>query len=204
MQEGLYVPVIGPSAILPRGYLWVTPIWYLVLAAALALSPWPPVWFRLTAAAGLLGAMIVFILVVNSITTHAFGVNAEGIDLGLPSFSRRRGRRRRDVRHLPWRQIERIRMAQRPYGARVEVILSQDASLALRGYRHGPARRAVRWILLLIPFWYMLRPTALTSPLDGPPRYQANVRGITVDELRQRLRAFAPPDVAIAILVRKR
>jgi hypothetical protein len=204
MQEGLYVPVIGPSAILPRGYLWVTPIWYLVLAATLALSPWPPVWFRLTAAAGLLGAMIVFILVVNSITTHAFAVNAEGIDLGLPSFSRRRGRRRRDVRHLPWRQIERIRMAQRPYGARVEVILSQDASLALRGYRHGPARRAVRWILLLIPFWYMLRPTALTSPLDGPPRYQANVRGITVDELRQRLRAFAPPDVAIAILVRKR
>lgn len=204
MQEGLYVPVIGPSAILPRGYLWVTPIWYLVLAAALALSPWPPVWFRLTSAAGLLGAMIVFILVVNSITTHAFAVNAEGIDLGLPSFSRRRGRRRRDVRHVPWRQIERIRMAQRPYGARVEVILSQDASLALRGYRHGPARRAVRWILLLIPFWYMLRPTALTSPLDGPPRYQANVRGITVDELRQRLRAFAPPDVAIAILVRKR
>jgi hypothetical protein len=204
MQEGLYVPVIGPSAILPRGYLWVTPIWYLVLAAALVLSPWPPVWFRLAAAAGLLGAMIVFILVVNSITTHAFAVNAEGIDLGLPSFSRRRGRRRRYVRHLPWRQIERIRMAQRPYGARVEVILSQDASLALRGYRHGPARRAVRWILLLIPFWYMLRPTALTSPLNGPPRYQANVRGITVDELRQRLRAFAPPDVAIAILVRKR
>lgn len=204
MQEGLYVPVIGPSAILPRGYLWVTPIWYLVLAAVLALSPWPPVWFRLTAAAGLLGAMIVFILVVNSITTHAFAMNDEGIDLGLPSFSRRRGRRRRDVRHLPWRQIERIRMAQRPYGARVEVILSQDASLALRGYRHGPARRAVRWILLLIPFWYMLRPTALTSPLDGPSRYQANVRGITVDELRQRLRAFAPPDVAIAILVRKR
>ncbi len=204
MQDGLYVPVIGPSAILPRGYLWVTPIWFLVIAAALVLSPWPPAWFRLTAAAGLLGAMIVFILVVNSITTHAFAVNAEGIDLGLPSFSRRRGRRRRGVRHVPWRQVERIRMAPRPYGTRVEIILSQDASLALRGYRHGPARRAVRWILLLIPFWYLLRPTALTSPLDGPPRYQANVRGITVDDLRHRLRAFAPPDVAIAILVRKR
>jgi hypothetical protein len=204
MQDGLYVPVIGPSAILPRGYLWVTPIWYLVLAAALALSPWPPAWFRLAAAAGLLGAMIVFILVVNSITTHAFAVDLEGIDLGLPPFSRRRGRRRRDVRHLPWRQIERIRMAPRAYGARVEIILSQDASLALRGFRHGPARRALRWILLLIPFWYVRRPTALISPLDGPPRYVANVRGITVDELRHRLRAFAPPDVAIAILVRKR
>ena len=84
------------------------------------------------------------------------------------------------------------------------MILSQDASLALRGFRHGPARRTVRWVLLLIPFWYLLRPTALTSPLDGPPRYQANVRGVTVDDLRHRLRAFAPPDVAIGILVRKR
>ncbi len=204
MQDGLYVPVIGPSAILPRGYLWLAPIWYLAIAAALALSPWPPIWFRLAAAAGLLGAMIVFLLVLNSITTHAFAATREGIDLGLPSFSKRRGRRRRDSRHLPWRQIERIRIAPRPYGARVEMILSQDASLALRGFRHGPVRRAVRWILLLIPFWYLLRPTALTSPLDGPPRYEARIRGITVDELRQRLRAFAPPDVAIAILVRKR
>lgn len=204
MQDGLYVPVIGPSAILPRGYLWLAPIWYLGIAAALALTPWPPMWFRGAAAAGLLGSLIVFVLVLSSITTHAFAANAEGIDLGLPMFTKRRGRRRRDVRHLPWRQIERIRIARRPYGARVEMILSQDASIALRGYRHGPARRAVRWILLMIPFWYLTRPTALTSPLDGPPRYEAHVRGITVDELRHRLRAFAPPDVAIAILVRKR
>jgi hypothetical protein len=204
MQDGLYIPVIGPSAILPRGYLWLAPIWYVAIAAALAITPWPPIWFRLAAAAGLLGALLVFVLVVNSITTRAFAANAEGIDLGLPSFSKRRGRRRRDVKHLPWHQIERIRIAQRPYGARVEMILSQDASLALRGFRHGPARRAVRWVLLLIPFWYLLRPTALTSPLDGPPRYQANVRGITVDDLRHHLRAFAPPDVAIGILVRKR
>jgi hypothetical protein len=84
------------------------------------------------------------------------------------------------------------------------MILSQDASLSVRGYRHGPALSAVRWILLMIPFLYLTRPTALTTPLEGPPRYEAHVRGITVDELRQRLRAFAPPDVAIAILVRKR
>jgi hypothetical protein len=201
MQEGLYAPVIGPSAILPRGYLWLAPIWYLGIAAALALSPWPPLWFRAAAAAGLLGALIVFILVLSSITTHAFAADAEGIDLGLPSFSKRRGRRRRDVKHLPWRQIERIRIASRPYGARVEMILSQDASLALRGFRHGPGRRAVRWIMLVIPFWYLLRQTALTSPLDGPSRYEAKIRGVTVDELRHRLRGFAPPDVAIAVLV---
>jgi hypothetical protein len=204
MQDGLYVPVIGPSAILPRGYLWLAPIWYLGIAAALALSPWPPMWFRAAAAAGLLGSLIIFVLVLNSITTHAFAANAEGIDLGLPVFTKRRGRKRRASRHLPWRDIERIRIARRPYGARVEMILSQDASLSVRGYRHGPALRAVRWILLMIPFLYLTRPTALTTPLEGPPRYEAHVRGITVDELRQRLRAFAPPDVAIAILVKKR
>lgn len=204
MQEGLSAPVIGPSAILPRGYLWLAPIWYLIVAGALALSRWPPLWFRATAAGGLLLALIIFVLVLNSITTHAFTATQEGIDLGLPGFSRRRGRRRRDVRHLPWRHIERVRLAPRSYGARLDLILNPNASLALRGFRHGPLRRFARSILLLIPFWYLLRPTALISPLDGPPRYQVNVRGVTVDELRQQLRAFAPPDVTIAILVRKR
>lgn len=204
MQDGLSAPVIGPSAILPRGYLWLAPIWYLIVAGALALSRWPPLWFRLTAAAGLLLAMIVFVLVLNSITTHAFTATQEGVDLGLPVFSRRRGRQRRGVRHLPWRHIERVRLAPRAYGARLDLILSPNASLSLRGRRHGPLRRLWRSLLLLIPFWYLLRPTALTSPLDGPPRYQVHVRGVTVDELRHQLRAFAPPDVTIALLVRKR
>ncbi len=204
MQDALSAPVIGPSAILPRGYLWLAPIWYLIVVGALALSRWPPLWFRLTAAAGLLLALIVFVSVLNSITTHAFTATQEGVDLGLPVFSRRRGRQRRGVRHLPWRQIERVRLAPRAYGARLDLILSPNASLSLRGLRHGPLRRLWRSLLLLIPFWYLLRPTALTSPLDGPPRYQVHVRGVTVDELRHQLRAFAPPDVTIAVLVRKR
>jgi len=204
MQDGLSAPVIGPSAILPRGFLWQAPIWYLLVFAVLAVSPWPPIWFRLTAEAGLLGAMIVFLLAVNAITTRAFAADENGVDLGLPTRTRRRGRRRRDVKHLPWQQIERVRIAPKPYGARVELLLGPNASLALRGFRHGPARRALRWLLLMIPFWYLLRPTALTSPLDGPPRYRANLRGVSVDELRLRFRAVAPPEVAVAVLVRKR
>ena len=204
MQDGLTAPVIGPSAILPRGYLWLAPIWYLIIVGALALSRWPPLWFRLTAASGLLLAMIVFVLVLNSVTTHAFRASQEGIDLGLPGFSRRRGRQRRNVRHLPWQHIERVRLAPRAYGTRLDLILSPNASLALRGFRHGHVRRLGRSLLLLIPFWYLLRPTALTSPLDGPPRYQVKVRGVTVDELRHQLRAFAPPAVTIALLVRRR
>jgi hypothetical protein len=204
MQDGLSAPVIGPSAILPRGFLWQTPIWYLLAAGVLAISRWPPVWFRLTAAVGLLGAMVVFLLAVNAITTHAFAADQDGVDLGLPARSRRRGRRRRHVKHLPWQQVERIRLASKPYGVRVELLLGPNASLALRGFRHNPLRRTLRWLLLLIPFWYMLRPTALTTPLEGPPRYRVNLRGVTVDDLRLRFRAVAPPEVAIAVLVRKR
>src|SRR5258708_34074213 len=107
MQDGLSAPVIGPSAILPRGYLWLAPIWYLIVVGALALSRWPPLWFRLTAAAGLLLAMIVFVLVLNSITTHAFTATQEGVDLGLPVFSRRPGRQRRGVRPLAGRPAAR-------------------------------------------------------------------------------------------------
>lgn len=201
MQDGVSAPVIGPSAILPRGYLWMAPIWFLVVTGALAASPWP-IWFRLTAVVGLLASVVVFVMALSSITTHAFIADDEGVRLGLPASTRRRGRRRRDVRYLPWRQIERVRLAPRAYGTRVELILGPNASLALRGFKHNPARRAGRWLLLLIPFWYLLRPTALTTPLDGPPRYRVNLRGVSVDDLRSRLRAVAPPDVAVAILIR--
>lgn len=200
MQDGVTAPVIGPSAILPRGYLWTAPIWYLVVAALLVVSPWP-IWFRATSVIGLFLAVIIFVLVVNSITTHSFSADPDGVRLGLPSSSRRRGRRRRGYRYLPWSQIERVRLAPRAYGTRVELVLGPNASLALRGYRLNPARRAFRWLLLLIPFWYLRRPTALISPLEGPPRYRVQLRGIYVDELRMRMRAVAPPEVAVAVLI---
>ena len=204
MQDGLSAPVIGPSAILPRGYLWLAPIWYLLVAGLLATRHWPPIWFRLTAAAGLLGAMIIFLLALNAITTHAFAADQNGVRLGLPPRSRRRGRRRRGAKYLPWQQIERVRVAPKAYGARVELVLGPNASLVLRGFRHSPFWRVCRWLLLMIPFWYLLRPTALTTPLDGPPRYRVAVRGLSVDELRHKLRAVAPADVAVAVLVRRR
>src|SRR6266567_8142842 len=81
MPDGVSAPVIGPSAILPRGYLWLAPIWYLLVAGLLATRHWPPIWFRLTAAAGLLGAMIIFLLALNAITTHAFAADQNGVRL---------------------------------------------------------------------------------------------------------------------------
>jgi hypothetical protein len=202
-MDGVSVPVAGPSVIFPRGYLWFAPFWGAVALGALAFSTWPW-WVRADAGAALLLTMIILLWAASSLTFRAFAADRAGIRLGLPSTTRRRGRKRRTVKHLPWQQIERVRIARRPYGVRVEVILGPNATLAVRGYPPSKIGIAFQHVLLLIPFWYLTRPTGLTSPLNGPPRYRVILRGVTVDEMRRALRTLAPPEVAIAVLVRRR
>jgi len=205
MQEGLSAPVIGPSTILPRGFLWLAPVWYTAAALALAASRWPPMWFRLSAAAGLAGVLLTFVLVLSTVRVRAFAADSAGVRLGLPETTYRRGRHRRQARHLTWAQIERVRIAWRPYGARLELMLSQDATAAARPGRTRLLRKAGTWLLLLlVPIWYLRRPTGLASPLDRPPRYRVALHDMTTDDLGHALRALAPPDVAVAVLVRKR
>jgi hypothetical protein len=203
MQEGLSAPVVGPSTIFPRGFIWLAVIWYGAALAALALSPWPPMWFRAAAAAGLLAALLIFLAVLSTVSVHAFFADQNGVRIGLPASTRRRGRRRREAKHLPWRHIERIRISSRPLGVQLDFVLGEQAGLSARGMRRGPLGRAWRWLLLFIPFWYTRRAPGVTTPLAGPPRYRVIVRGATVDELRLALRGLAPPDVAVAVLVRK-
>ena len=202
-MDGLSVPVAGPSVIFPRGYLWIAPIWLIVACGALATSTRWPLWVRADGAGGLFIAMVIFVSAVSSLTFRAFAVDRAGVRLGLPASTTRKGRRRRAARHIPWQQIERVRIAARPYGVRIEVILSPNATLAVRGYQPHPALAFVHRILLLIPFWYLVLPTGLITPLDGPPRYRAALRGVTVEQMRRALRHLAPPEVAIAVLVRR-
>jgi hypothetical protein len=202
-MEGLSVPVAGPSVIFPRGYLWTAPVWLAAACGALALSTRWPLWVRADAAGGLFIAMVIFLSTVNSLTFRAFSVDRAGIRLGLPATTRRRGRSRRAVKHIPWQQIERVRIAARPYGVRLEVILGPNATLAVRGYQAHPGLAVIHRILLLIPFWYLVLPTGLTTPLEGPPRYRAALRGVTVEQMRRTVRTLAPPEVAIAVLVRR-
>lgn len=203
MQDSLSAQVAGSSTIFPRGYLWQAPIWYAVVAAWLALSSWPPLWFRLSAVAGLLGAMITFLAVLNSLSITAFSADETGVWLGLPPFTRRRGRLRKETTYLPWQHVDRVRMRARPTGVRLELMLNQNAHLAVLGPQFTRSQRVRRWLALLIPFWYLRRPTALTTPLDGPPRYRVILRGTTVDQLRPVIRGLAPREVAVAVLVRK-
>lgn len=203
-MEGLSVPVAGPAVIFPRGYLWIAPVWLAAACGALAISTRWPLWVRADAAGALFIAMVIFLSAVSSLTFRAFSVDRAGIRLGLPASTRRRGRKRRTAKHIPWQQIERIRIAARPYGVRLEVILGPNATLAVRGYQPHPALALMNRILLLIPFWYLVLPTGLVTPLDGPARYRAALRGVTIEEMRRALRSLAPPEVAIAVLVRRR
>lgn len=202
-MEGLSVPVAGPSVIFPRGYLWIAPIWLAVAWGALAIGTKWPLWVRVDGAGGLFIAMVIFLSAVSSLTFRAFTVDRAGIRLGLPASTRRRGRRRRAVKHIPWQQIERLRVASRPYGVRLEVILGPNATLAVRGYQPHPALAFLHRILLLIPFWYMVLPTGLITPVDGPLRYRVKLRDVTIEQMRRALRTLAPPEVAIAVLVRR-
>jgi hypothetical protein len=204
MQDGLSARVAGSSTIFPRGYLWQAPVWYAIAAAWLALSRWPPLWFRMSAVAGLLGATLTFLAVVSSVSINAFTADETGVWLGLPPYTRRRGCQRLQNTYLPWQQIERVRMRVRPGGVRLEFILNSSANAKAHGQRYSPAERAWRWLLLLVPFWYLRRPTALMTPLDGPPRYEVTVRGKTIDEMRISMRALAPREVTVAVLVRKK
>jgi hypothetical protein len=179
-------------------------IWFAGAAAGVWLSGRSfPIWIRADGAAGLLLATIIFVVVVSMLTFRAFSADKVGVRLGLPSSSKRRGRRRRAARHVPWQQIERVRIAKRPYGVRLEIILGPNATLAVRGYQPGPAVKFIHRVLLLIPFWYLALPSGLITPLEGPPRFRVALRGVTVEEMRRAVRFLAPPEVAIAVLVRR-
>jgi hypothetical protein len=203
MSDGLSAPVLGPSTIFPRGYLWLAPFWYAVALVLLAYARWLPQWFRLSSAVALFIAMLTFVCALSVITARAFTADKNGVWLGLPASTHRRGSRRRDVRYLPWQQLEKVRIAKRLGGARVEFILGPEASPALRGYPPNPLWTISRSILLIIPFVYVARPTGVTTPRSRPARYQVRLVGVTVDELRLRFRAVAPANVTVAVLVRR-
>jgi len=205
MQDGLTAPVVGPSAILPRGFLWLAPIWYCAAALALAANHTLPAWLRLDAAGSLLAAVITFMLALSRLTVRGFTADREGVRLGLPPTSRRRGRRRRRARLLTWAEIERLRIARRPYGSRLEIVLSQHATAAVRPRRSASITTVTAWlIMLVIPLCYLWRPTGLTCPRDRPPRYRVALRDLTPEEARLALRALAPADVMVAVKTRKR
>jgi hypothetical protein len=193
--------VKGSSAVFPRGFLLLIPVWYAAIALVVKIKVKPASWFTWYApyAFGItLLAALTLIMVLSTMRSNAFAADDGGILLGLRGAARRRfSRRRRQTTHLPWPEIEELKIASRPYGARLDIVLHRDSVAD----RHHLIWQAVATVVtLLIPIACMFRSPGLLRPrLYDPPRYRIQLYDVRAEELRLGLAPLAPPTVPINV-----
>jgi len=193
--------VKGSSAIFPRGFLWLIPTWYAVIVLVIRVKLKPPswsTWYAPYALGATLLATVTLIAVLWTMRTNAFVADESGIRLGLRGAARRRlGRRRRQSTHLPWPDVQQLKIASRPYGARLDILLRRDSIVD----RQNPVWLAAATVLtVLIPVAYVFRTPGLLRPRSyNPPRYRIKLLDVKPDALRAALAPLAPPTVAIAV-----
>jgi hypothetical protein len=194
--------VRGSSAIFPRGYLWLIPVWYVVIAALVEFKGKSPSWYLPYALGALLLAALILLVVLSTVRNNAFLVDDSGIWLGLRGGARRRfARRRRQNRYLPWPEVQQIRIASRRYGVRVDVFLPEGSK---GGRGHVIWRVIASGLTLLIPPAYLFRQPGILRPRSSPLRYRIPLYDVTTEELRLALVPLAPPTVPVAVKLRWR
>lgn len=119
----------------------------------------------------------------------AFTADALGIWLGIKWKEPWRDRRKRA--HIPWSQIQEIRISPSPAGSAVDIVLS--------GLAPQPTVMpvAAAWLLALLPTSTFLQRPAILEPLADPVRYHAPLFGARTSEVAQALRALAPASVPV-------
>lgn len=193
--------VKGSSAVFPRGFIWLIPVWYAAIALVVRVKVKPASWFAWYAPYALgitLLAALTLIVVLSTMRNNAFVADDSGILIGLRGAARRRfSRRRRQTTHLPWPEVQQVKIASRPYGARLDIVLHRDSIAD----RRNLIWQAVATVLtLLIPLAYLFRSPGLVRPRSyDPPRYRIQLYDVTAEELRLGLAPLAPPTVAINV-----
>ena len=190
--------VRGPSAIFPRGYLWLIPVWYAALAALAEYKGKPPSWYAPYALGATLLAACTLLVVLSTVRNNAFLADEDGIWLGLRGGARRRfSRRRRNVRYLSWEEMQQLKIARRHYGARLEISLrAEDATDPWRVVR----RLIVSAVTLILPPAYLFRAPGIVFPRSH--RYRISLYDVRPEQLRLALEPLAPPTLTIAVLPR--
>jgi hypothetical protein len=196
--ENRYAALVrGPSAIFPRGYLWLIPLWGAAVAALAYVKGKLPLWYAVCALPAATLAVLTLIAVLATLRTNAFVVDDSGILLGLRGAARRRfGPRRRRNTHLAWDEVRQLRIASRPYGARLEIFLP-PGSASDRGRMVWRIAAAV--LTVLLPPACLVRAPSLLHPRSDPLRYRIPLYEVTPEQLRLALVPFAPPNVPIAV-----
>jgi hypothetical protein len=199
--DDMYVFLVrGPSSRLPRGYVWLIPIWFAALGAALVLvsrrlSDQLPLWLGATELGSMVLAGLILIGVLHTVRCHAFRVNASGIWLGVRT-TRKRPRLRQI--HLAWLDIAQVRMVRRHYGLLLEITLAPAARIV---DRYGLARQALLLLgALFMPLAFGRGRPAITTARADPPRYLVRVCDVAPPELRHVVTELAPPSVLVRVL----
>jgi hypothetical protein len=180
--------------------MWLIPAWYAVIAIAMEIKGHMPPWYCDFALGALLLATFTLVAVLSTLRSNAFLADDNGIWLGLRAGARRRGRRRRQNRLLPWPEVMRIRIVSRRYGARLEIFLPEGTDT---GRGHAPWRVIAAVVTLAIPLAYLFRMPGILRAGSGL-RYRIPLYDVTPEQLRLGLAPMVPPNVAIAVLPRWR
>jgi hypothetical protein len=200
--ENRYAALVrGPSAIFPRGYLWVIPLWYAALVVLADVKDKPPSWYGLIALAATAMAVVTLLAVLLTVRSNAFAVDEDGVLLGLRGAARRRFGRRRRQKHLGWHEIGQLRIVSRPYGARLDIFLPAGAASG-RGHLVWRITAAVATVLL--PPACLFRSPGLLRPAADPLRFRIPLYEVKPEQLRLALLPFMPPNVPVAVRPRWR
>jgi hypothetical protein len=203
MDDVVICVVRGPGTRYPRGFLWVVPFWFVVVAAvALGVvrheSGKVPLWLGATEIGGLAIAFFIMFCVLATVRHHAFRAASAGIWLGIRT--KRRRPRLRQV-YLAWPDVAQLRMVPRRYGVLLEITLSP---IAVTARRPGFAKQAMlAFFMLLLPGFGRGRP-AITAARRYPPRYRLRICDRTTGELRLALASVAPEALPLLMVPTRR
>jgi hypothetical protein len=200
--ENRYAALVrGPSAIFPRGYLWLIPVWYAALVVVAEFKDRPPSWYGRIALGATALAVLTVIAVLATLRSNAFVADEKGILLGLRGAAQRRFGRRRRQQHLSWDELGELRIAARPYGARLDIYLPAGSP---SGAGRMIWRVAAAVVTVLLPPACLFRTPGLLRPRSAPLRFRIPLYDVRPEELQLALAPFAPPNVPVAVRPRWR
>ncbi len=203
MEETITCLVRGPGSRYPRGFLWLIPVWFAILGAAVVFTSYRlanemPIWFGGTELAALLIGAITLMCVLATVRRHGFRADERGIWLGV--LTDRKRPQLRQV-HLAWPEIAQLQMVARRYGLLLEIRLSPAARIV---YRLGVGRQTLILVgALLLPFGFGRGRPGLTSPFSDPPRYLIKICEITPAQLQAALATVTPDALPVRQLPKK-
>jgi hypothetical protein len=195
--ENRYAALVrGPSALFPRGYLWLIPVWYGAIVALAEFKDRPPSWYGRIALGATAMAVLTVIAVLATLRSNAFVADEQGILLGLRGAAQRRFGRRKWQQHLSWNEVGELRIAARPYGARLDIFLPASSR---SGADQIVWRVGAAVLTVLLPPACLFRTPGLLRPRSNPLRFRIPLYDVTPEQLQLALAPLAPPNVPIAV-----